>query len=71
MVNITKVRVFVDEHSIGSIEKGKGEKRLSGVVGVPGELIRSSPSGNMNVREIQRHRKSGLRICCVGADDYI
>ena len=71
MVNITKVEVFVDEHSIGSIEKGKGGTGLPGDVDIPGELMCSSPSGIMDVTKIQRHRESDLWVCCVAADDYI
>jgi hypothetical protein len=71
MVNITDVEVFVDEYSIGSIKKKKRLPEVGRAVGVPGELTRSSPSGIMNVREIQCHRESGLWLCCVGADNYI
>jgi hypothetical protein len=55
MVNITDVEVFVDEYSIGSIKKKKRLPEVGRAVGVPGELTRSSPSGIMNVREIQCH----------------
>ena len=68
MSNLTEVRVFVDRHRIGRIKKLPGTIQA---VNVPEELKRSSPLSLMNVKEIQRHRESGLWICCVGVDNYI
>lgn len=68
MVNLSNVKVFIDEHCIGRIKKLSGAVQ---VVDIPGELRRSSPASIMIMEEVQRHGKPGLCLGCVGADDYI
>lgn len=68
MVNLREVRVFVDEHCIGCIKKST---EIVQAIAVPGELKHSSPSGIMSVKEIQRHRESGVCLCYARHDDYV
>jgi len=54
MVNLTEVRVFVDEHRIGRIKKLSGKGRIQ-AIDVPRELKRSSLLSIMNAKEIRCH----------------